>query len=77
MREEKPYMEKLLDNSEFNIRTILDVLLNGWYWFALSVLVCLGLAYVYLQTVQTVYKREAIVLLNLTACARFTPNKSG
>lgn len=63
MREEKPYMEKLLDNSEFNIRTILDVLLNGWYWFALSVLVCLGLAYVYLQTVQTVYKREAIVLL--------------
>ncbi|MCL3852061.1 polysaccharide biosynthesis tyrosine autokinase [Parabacteroides sp. GYB001] len=63
MIEETPYTEKLLGNSEFNIRTILDVLLARWYWFILSVLVCLGLAYVYLQTVQTMYKREAIVLL--------------
>ena len=63
MSGEKPYTEKLLGNSEFNIRTILDVLLSRWYWFALSVLVCLGLAYVYLQTVETMYKREAVVLL--------------
>lgn len=63
MSEEKPYTEKLLSNSEFNIRTILDVLLSRWYWFVLSVMVCLGLAYIYLQTVETMYKREAIVLL--------------
>lgn len=63
MSEEKPYTEKLLSNSEFNIRTILDVLLARWYWFVLSVMVCLGLAYIYLQTVETMYKREAIVLL--------------
>lgn len=63
MKEEKSYTENLQGNSEFNIRTILDVLLARWYWFVLSVLACLGMAYVYLQTVQTVYKREAIVLL--------------
>lgn len=63
MIEETPYTEKLLGNSEFNIRTILDVLLARWYWFVLSVMVCLGLAYIYLQTVPTMYKREAVVLL--------------
>ena len=63
MKEENSYTENLLNNSEFNIRTILDVLLAKWYWFVLSVIVCLGMAYVYMETVPTVYKREAIVLL--------------
>lgn len=63
MKEQTPYIEKLNLSGEFNIRTILDVLLSKWYWFALSVLVCVGMAYVYLQTVPTVYERTAIVML--------------
>lgn len=63
MKEQTPYVEKLSLSSEFNIRTILDVLLSKWYWFVLSVLVCMGLAYVFLQTVPIVYNRTAIVML--------------
>lgn len=63
MSEQIPYTEKLNVGSEFNVRTILDVLLSKWYWFVLSVLACVGSAYLYVQTVQTVHKRTAIVML--------------
>lgn len=63
MKEQIPYTEKLNLNGEFNIRTIIDVLFSKWYWFVISVLLCLIVAYVYLQTVPTVYKRQAIVML--------------
>ena len=49
--------------SEFNIRVVLEVLIARWHWFALSVFLCLGLAYVYVRTVPVVYKREAVVQL--------------
>lgn len=63
MKEQTPYTEKLDVSGEFNIRTILDVLFSKWYWFVISVLLCMVGAYVYLQTVPTVYKRQAVVLL--------------
>lgn len=63
MKEQASYVEKLNVSGEFNIRTILDVLLSKWYWFVLSVLVCVGLAYVFLQTVPTVYNRTAVVMI--------------
>lgn len=63
MKEQIPYTEKLDVSGEFNIRTILDVLFSKWYWFVISVLLCMVGAYVYLQTVPTVYKRQAVVLL--------------
>lgn len=63
MNEQTSYIEKLNLSSEFNFRTILDVLLSKWYWFVLSVMFCLGAAYVYLQTVQTLHERVAIVML--------------
>ena len=63
MKEQTPYTEKLDVSGEFNIRTILDVLFSKWYWFVISVLFCMVGAYVYLQTVPTVYKRQAVVLL--------------
>lgn len=63
MNEQMPYKEKTNISNEFNIRVILDVLLSQWYWFVLSVLVCMAMAYLYMQTVHTVYERQAIVLL--------------
>lgn len=63
MNEEKPYWESWSVKSEFNIRTILDVLTAKWHWFALSVSLCLGLAYVYIQTIPVMYQREAVVQL--------------
>lgn len=63
MKEQNPYTENFKLMDEFNLRTILDVLLTKWYWFALSVFLCVGGAYIYTKVVPVVYKREAIVLL--------------
>ncbi|MCD8266999.1 MAG: hypothetical protein LUD46_00025 [Parabacteroides sp.] len=37
MKEQAPYTGKFSLMDEFNLRTILDVLLTQWHWFALSV----------------------------------------
>lgn len=63
MKEQNPYTDSFKLVDEFNLRTILDVLLTKWYWFALSVFLCVGGAYVYIKTVPVVYKRRAIVQL--------------
>lgn len=63
MKEQTPYTDSFNLLDEFNLRTILDVLLTKWHWFALSVLLCVGGAYIYVKTVPVVYKREAIVQL--------------
>lgn len=63
MKEQNAYTENFKLMDEFNLRTILDVLITKWYWFALSVFICVGVAYVYTKTVPVVYKREAIVQL--------------
>lgn len=63
MKEQNPYTDGFNLVDEFNLRTILDVLLTKWHWFALSVLLCVGGAYIYIKTVPVVYKREAIVQL--------------
>lgn len=63
MKEQTPYTDSFKLVDEFNLRTILDVLITKWYWFALSVLLCVGGAYIYIETVPVIYKREAIVQL--------------
>lgn len=63
MKEQSPYTDSFNLVDEFNLRTIIDVLLTKWHWFALSVLLCVGGAYIYIKTVPVVYKRQAIVQL--------------
>lgn len=63
MKEQNTYTENFKLMDEFNLRTILDVLITKWYWFALSVFICVGVAYVYTKTIPVVYQREAIVQL--------------
>lgn len=63
MNEQTPYTDKFSLMDEFNLRTILDVFLTQWHWFALSVFLCMGGAYIYVKTVPVIYKREAIVQL--------------
>ena len=67
MNDDKPYIEEWHLKSELNIRKVWDVLLIKWHWFALSVFICLMLAFVYIRTVPVVYKREAVVQLKNTA----------
>ena len=67
MNDDKPYIDEWHLKSELNIRIVWDVLLARWHWFALSVFICLMLAFVYIRTVPVVYKREAVVQLKNTA----------
>ena len=41
MEEQTPYTEKFSPINEFNLRTVLDVFITKWYWFALSVFLCM------------------------------------
>lgn len=63
MEEQTSYTEKLNLVNEFNLRTILDVLLTKWQWFALSVFLFMVVAYIYKMAVPVVYEREAVVQL--------------
>ena len=47
----------------FSLRDILDIFLDNWKWFVLSVIVCIGLARVYLASQSYVYQRQAVMLV--------------
>ncbi len=51
------------NESELSLSDLLLILRRYWYWFALSVLLCCGVAYVYLQWAPKVYTRTASVLI--------------
>lgn len=50
------------DNS-INLMDFLRMGLANWYWFVLSVIVCLGGAFVYLKSTPKIYMRTASVLI--------------
>lgn len=47
----------------FSLRDIIDIFLDNWKWFALSVIVCVGLARLYLASRSYVYQRQAVMLV--------------
>ena len=47
----------------FSLRDILDVFLVNWKWFVLSIIVCVGIARLYLATLSNVYQRQAVMLV--------------
>lgn len=57
------YKINVQPEGDFNIRTIVDVVRYQWYWFALSVLVCLGAAWFHNHLTPPMYKQKATVLI--------------
>ena len=57
--------EKILKTEEnsINFRDIIELIWFNWYWFVLSVIVCVSIAYFYLLTIQPVYQRQAVMLV--------------
>lgn len=51
------------EENEFDLMAILRMGLANWYWFLLSVAICLGLAFFYLRSTPYVYMRTASVLI--------------
>lgn len=57
--------EKTVKESGFNInlRDIVELIIANWYWFALSVFICVSAAYLYTRTLVPVYQRQAVMLV--------------
>ena len=51
------------EESLINIRDIFILVIKKWYWFALSVAVCLSIAVIHLMSTPKVYQRTASVLV--------------
>lgn len=51
------------EENDFDLMAILRMGLANWYWFLLSIGICLGLAFFYLKSTPYVYVRTASVLI--------------
>lgn len=51
------------ENSFFNIQTIIQTLILNWKWFVLSVIICLGVAAIYLRYTPRIYQSFAKMLI--------------
>ena len=53
-----------------SLHDIIQMVLANWYWFALSVVLCLCIAYYYLASTPKVYSRTAFLQSFSTPCPR-------
>lgn len=51
------------EESSFNFQTIYKTLVLNWYWFVLSLIICLGGAYIYLRYTTPTYQAFAKLLI--------------
>src|SRR5690606_36739874 len=64
MQENPMPQENLAEEvSSIDIRKIISILLSNWRWFALSIILCLCIAYVYLRYTTPIYRIKATVLV--------------
>ena len=60
-----------------NIQDLLLLCLGKWYWFAISVVVTLGIAIIYLLVTPPVYTRQASLLIKETSKGQSLSNEVG
>ena len=58
-----PTEEKTTGDNTIAIHDIIQMVIANWYWFLLSVLLCLGVAYYYLAITPPTYSRKATILV--------------
>lgn len=63
MRDDDIFKTGTEETGGLGIRDIIDRILSYWYWFVLSVLICLSVAYIYLKVTPQIYTRTATVLI--------------
>ena len=67
MTEQQSNIQTLVSNDELagtiNLHDIIRMVVVNWYWFVLSVLVCVGAAYYYLAKTPKIYTRSATILI--------------
>lgn len=45
------------------LRDIVELFLNNWYWFVVSAVACVAMAWVYLSATPPLYQRTAVMLV--------------
>jgi len=63
MTSEDKNIHRIEDESELNLADMLHIVWRHWYWFVISIVVCLGLAVLYLKWAPRSYTRTASVLI--------------
>ena len=63
MNNEQEIMNRQEEENGLNLMDLLRIGLANWYWFVLSVVVCMGIAFFYLKSKPFVYSRTASVLI--------------
>ncbi|MDE6622908.1 MAG: chromosome partitioning protein ParA [Alistipes sp.] len=58
-----PSSDENQDAGGITLHDILRMVIANWYWFALSMIVCLGLGYFYLASTPRIYSRTATILV--------------
>ena len=64
MSENDFYLRDEEEHSNFDLHHIFEIVQLNWYWFLLSVLVCVSAAQFYIWKTPAVYTRSASVLIN-------------
>ena len=49
--------------SQFGLKDVVDMILKKWYWFAISIILCLGVSVLYIMRTSPVYTRSATILV--------------
>ena len=65
---EQPIMQPNMGSEEnsfesITLHDIIEIFFTNWRWFVASVVLCLGVAYFYLSSTPSIYKREAMLLI--------------
>ena len=55
--------EAVNEVSQFGLKDIVDMVLKKWYWFAISIILCLGISVLYVMRTSPVYTRTATILV--------------
>ncbi len=61
--EQQNNLTPAVEEQEINLNDLFYLLLQNWKWFALSILVCVGLAVLYIKATPSEYSRSATVLI--------------
>lgn len=56
-------IEQLLAEETLDFKKYVNLVLRYWYWFVISMVVCLGLAYVITRTTHNVYQVDSTILI--------------
>lgn len=60
---EKEFSQESEEKSSIDLKTIYALLVINWKWFVLSLVICLGAAYIYLRYTTPIYQAEAKFLI--------------